>query len=95
MKQSIHFIVDSRADIEIILKFAAGFVADGHFFNFFKQIQTLVERVCGFDEQVIPESFQIRDLNPELVYCLPLYLGFDYEKLKPNKVRNLNKTMDS
>ena len=58
--ESLYYIVDARADTEIILQFAANVWADKDMARLLTQLHERMVKCSGFDEQRIPEIKQIK-----------------------------------
>jgi len=54
LRESFTYIVDAKADIEVLVKFASEIWADKDVFQFFKMTHDRMKKCCGFDQQHIP-----------------------------------------
>ena len=85
MRESLYYVVDARADIEIILQFAANEWAQKDIFRFLNQQQERFKACCGFHEQHIPEIRWIKQSDLADDISMDLTQGFNFEKLRPIK----------
>ena len=83
IKESLYYIVDARADIEILLDFAAAIIADKDQFQLFGYMHQRMFSCCGFDEQHIPKIGDIRAMDSQTQFSVELMEGFDYSQIKP------------
>ena len=82
VRESLYYIVDARADIEIVITFAARMFTEGDIFKLFQFVHQRMAKCCGFDEQHIPQMSQIVNIDPKIVYSLEIIEGYDYSRLK-------------
>ena len=65
IKQSFSYIVDARADLEIILEYAAKIFSNNDIFSLFKLIGDRMNSCSGFDQQHIPKMSQVSSIDPK------------------------------
>ena len=82
IKASLYYIVDARADIEILLNFAAKIFADDNTLSLFKRVHDRMLNCCGFDQQHIPKMEQIKSMNASESFTAEFMEGFDYRQIK-------------
>ena len=82
IKASLYYVVDARADIEIVLHFAAKIFADDSILSLFKRVHDRMLSCCGFDQQHIPKMAQIKDMSASESFAAEFMEGFDYRQIK-------------
>ena len=55
VQESLYFIVDARADTDIIVEFASSIWSDKNPIKLLKELHVRMENCSGFDQQHIPE----------------------------------------
>ena len=94
-KESLFYIIDARADIEILLKFAADIIANGDIFVLYRQIHERMENCCGFDQQHIPKIYDIKDVDHSTQFSVEIMTGFDFSEIETNDFKSREKARDS
>lgn len=82
VQTSLYYIVDARADIEILIEFAANVFAEKDIFKLFNLFHDRMKSCCGFDQQHIPQIGQITKVDSQQIFSMELIQGFDYSSLK-------------